>query len=158
VEDRPGTAETDVPKGEWGRFCAEFSDRHHGWLVSVESAVGRQPSGPNAPRETPGGHLLADKVPLEEVEFDERQPPGTVTVTVLEPDGAVRHTLSDPAAIRLEKTTDGADRGLAIGAASGEMVRVGFQTPHFLPDQGAPPPEPDQAVTEAGRSAGSGPL
>lgn len=103
-------------------------------------------------------HLLADKVPLEQIDFDERQGPGTVTVTVLESGGAARQAVDAPATVLLEKTAEGADQGLAIRSVSGEVLRLRLHTPHFLPDQAAPPPEPDQAVTEAGRSTGSGPL
>jgi len=121
----------------WSRFCADLSRRHRGWFVTVE--VSREsdsrPTARSSERahssERKGCRVLARRAPLAEVAFEQQAGVSCVRFAVVEPDGVVARTIVEPRLLRLEKTAEGAERGLTIRSASGEVFHLWFLTPHF---------------------------
>src|SRR5262245_5846842 len=99
----------EIPRDSWKEFFEEFSRRHAGWLVDVETL------GPG------GSRTEARQSPLEEIaaRLDEDR----VVVRL----GEETHQISRPQRIEVEEDR-GAERALEIRSASGESTRVSFRS------------------------------
>src|SRR5688500_3815344 len=94
---------TEVPKDQWIEFLDAFSRRHQRWLVTVEShRIGEEP------------HLLARERPLNGVVAD-RNRDGVTGISILLGGGMhFGHTVPSPRALKLEHTSEWADKALTI--------------------------------------------
>jgi hypothetical protein len=110
----------EVPKNEWRRFFDTFSRQHEGWLATLEvlgADVGAQEEG----RELPlaGVSLSSGGDETEAISIDL----GT------KPDEHVSHAISEPTAVWLEQTEEGANAALEIEAADGTKTLLRFRSP-----------------------------
>jgi hypothetical protein len=109
-----------IPREEWTSFFYGFSRNHRGWLVTLEVF-----------ERLAGGLVKARDLPLEEIAL-ETSSDTELRLRVLIRDvleGHVRHTLSSPAEVLLEKGPDGAEVALEVEGRSGETLILRFRAP-----------------------------
>jgi hypothetical protein len=98
-------ASQEVPREQWAEFFDSFSQRHQGWLVTVEIL------GPDI-----GDQVEARALPLEgitaELNGDEEDEIDIFVGT--RPDSHVTHKINAPLHVRLKQTEQGADEALEI--------------------------------------------
>ena len=134
---------TAIAPHHWKGFCEDFSRRHRGWLVTVESESGREPSTAEATGSARGrraSDVLADKAAFAGLSVQQREGrPARVAIAVREGERVAHHVVTVPAVFRVERTEQGADRHVAIRSVSGDLLLLEFLTPHFLPGETGPP-------------------
>jgi hypothetical protein len=97
-----------VTKGQWREFLDTFNRVHRGWLMTVSSA----------------GRELMHDVPLGSIVFDKDE----IVIEAAMDRQHTDHVVSNPAALRIERTPEGADQMLEILGSGGELVRVRFRS------------------------------
>jgi len=110
----------EIPRTEWRTFLDSFSRQHEGWLATLEvfgADVGTQKEG----RELPlaGVSLSSRGDETEAISIDL----GTT------PDEHVSHAISEPTAVWLEQTEEGANAALEIEVADGTKTLLRFRSP-----------------------------
>jgi Family of unknown function (DUF5335) len=110
----------EIPKSEWRQFFDSFSRQHKGWLATLEVLgpdIGAQEEG----RELPlaGVSLSSGGDETEAISIDL----GT------KPDEHVSHAISEPTAVWLEQTEEGANAALEIEVADGTKTLLRFRSP-----------------------------
>ena len=110
----------EIPRREWKGFFDSFSRQHEGWLATLEvltADVGAQEEA----RELPlaGVSLSSGGDETEAISIDL----GT------RPDEHVSHAISDPTAVWLEQTEEGANAALEIERADGTKTLLRFRSP-----------------------------
>lgn len=93
-----------IPLDQWSEFLEEFSRRHQGWLISLETHD----------HET-GETVTSRAKPLESIEFDlEDKNNPRINVTVKEGNKVIKHILFRPTLVALHLAANGAEEGLRI--------------------------------------------
>jgi hypothetical protein len=103
----------EIPRKEWATFFDGFSQRHQGWLVTVEVL------GPDI-----GDQVEARELPLEGITA-ELSDSGEDEVEIFvgtNPDSHVSHKITAPEHVYLKQTEQGADEALEI--TSKEMAAI----------------------------------
>jgi hypothetical protein len=112
----------EVSKDQWQRFFSSFSQRHEGWLITLEifgSEIGAQVQGLELPFTG-----IVD-------ESDEAAGDQIVIMVGGKPDDHITHTISNPMQVSLEQTEGGADVALQIKSADGLTTLLRFHSPLF---------------------------
>ena len=107
-----------IPKNEWPAFFDRFSRQHKGWLVKLEIL---NPDLGAQVEET--GLALAGLTD----EWDETKGNTVMIMAGNEPDDHVTHSISNPTAVSLEQTDEGADVALSIKSADGTTALLSFR-------------------------------
>jgi hypothetical protein len=118
-----------IARESWAAELDSFSRQHEGWLVSIRT---RMPDGAVA--------VDAHDLPLQGVSEME---PGTndIAIAVGDTDNHLTHGVHDAIALRIDLTTDQADRALVIDAKDGSRTSVEFRSPMRVEDvDGLPAP------------------
>jgi hypothetical protein len=97
-----------LTKRQWREFLDTFNRVHRGWLMTVSA----------------GDRVLMHDVPLASIVFENDE----IFIEAAMDRQHTDHVVSNPAALRIERTPEGADQQLEILAASGELVRVRFRS------------------------------
>ena len=110
----------EIPREEWNSFFNSFSRQHEGWLATLEilaANVGAQEEA----RELPlaGVSLSSGANETDAISIDL----GT------KPDEHVSHAISEPTAVWLEQTEEGANAALEIEVADGTKTLLRFRSP-----------------------------
>jgi hypothetical protein len=110
----------EIPRSEWRQFFDSFSRQHEGWLATLEvlgADVGAQEEG----RELPlaGVSLSSGGDEAEAISID----------LGMTPDKHVSHAISEPTAVWLEQTEEGANAALEIEVADGTKTLLRFRSP-----------------------------
>ena len=110
----------EIPRQEWNSFFDSFSRQHEGWLAPLEilaANVGAQEEA----RELPlaGVSLSSGGDETDAISIDL----GT------KPDEHVSHAISEPTAVWLEQTEEGANAALEIEVADGTKTLLRFRSP-----------------------------
>jgi hypothetical protein len=126
-------AEKEIPYTQWREFCDRFAQQHRGWLVSIDTR--QTPGAAQAPQtrvagaeehEQPGRQVVHD-VPLQSLTAVPN-PHGT---SLLLETGGDSHTtrilVAQPVRVRLQTAPDGADAGLCIDDADGQITCLEFR-------------------------------
>ena len=110
----------EIPENEWPKFFDNFSSKHKGWLVTLETF----------------GTEFGAQVPECELELvgivDEWDEIHGNRIAILlgeKPDDHITHRISRPTEVSLEHTEGGADVALAIKSADGVMALLRFFSP-----------------------------
>lgn len=108
-----------IPKSEWPAFLDRFSRQHEGWLVKLEIF------SPDL-----GAQVEATGLSLEGLtdEWDEAEG-NTIMIMVAasELDDHLTHSISNPTAVTLEQTDEGADVALSIKSADGTAALLSLR-------------------------------
>ena len=112
----------EVPKDQWSKFFSCFSQRHEGWVTTLEifgSELGAQ--------------VQERELPFEGIvdEWNERAGDQIVIMIGTKPDDHITHTISQPTEVSLEQTEGGADVALQIKSADGLKTLLRFRSPLF---------------------------
>jgi Family of unknown function (DUF5335) len=110
----------EIPKSEWRQFFDRFSRQHEGWLATLEVLgpdVGAQEAGQELP--LAGVSLSSGGDETESISIDL----GT------RPDDHVSYAISEPTAVWLEQTEEGANAALEIEVADGTKTLLRFRSP-----------------------------
>jgi hypothetical protein len=108
-----------VPAVEWCVFLERFSRRHRGWLATIHGFA----------RDAPLTRIPSE--PLECVALERRDPEHLVRVTFA---SGISLCAPRPRAVRVQKTTEGAEAALEVETAAGAFIRLAFRAT-ALPDQ-----------------------
>jgi len=106
----------EIRPPEWNSFLDVFSQRHEGWLVTVEEI----PAGG-------GPRIEARELPLQGVFANPHERSISIAVGRTA-DDHLTHTVSNPERIVVEQSDSGADQGLTIERQSGRATRLRFKT------------------------------
>jgi hypothetical protein len=109
----------EIPRNEWTEFFDSFSRKHEGWLVNLEIF------GPEV-----GAQIQERDLTLEGItdEWDEVEG-NTVTIMMgAKPDDHISHSITDPIAVSLEQTDEGADAALAIKSNDDTTALLRFRS------------------------------
>jgi hypothetical protein len=109
-------ADIDVPPAEWADFLDSFSRRHRGWLVSVSQS------------DTAGTSRAGEYRPLAAVtpERDGARV-SAIAIAFAADSGAPVVRIDRPSTVRVERTTEGAERALEIVDAQQLRTRLDFR-------------------------------
>lgn len=118
--------ERRVERSDWASFCEGFSARHRGWLVTV-NVVEASAGGDDVPESDRRERRLADEVPLQELMAVSN--PHGVSFLIETGDEArtTRVLIERPRELHLRQSDDGADEGLRIDTADGQVARLTFR-------------------------------
>lgn len=109
-----------IPQSEWRTFFDTFSRQHEGWLATLEILeldVGAQEEA----------HELALAGVSLSSGGDETE---TISIDLgTTPDEHVSHSISEPTAVWLEQTEQGANAALEIEVADGTKTLLRFRSP-----------------------------
>jgi hypothetical protein len=105
----------DVPRDQWPEFLETFSRQHRAWLAVVEQPGRAIASGPGWPLVGVTAERDGSRVSLIEISFDPESHAEMVRV-------------ENPSAVRVDRTTEGADRALEIVGEHGAWTRISFRT------------------------------
>jgi hypothetical protein len=114
----------EVPKHQWPKFFSSFSQRHEGWLTTLE-IFGYELGAQVQERELPFEGIID--------EGDEATGDQIVIMIGAKPDEHITHTISHPTQVSLEQTDGGADVALQIKSADGLNTLLRFRSP-ILPE------------------------
>ena len=110
----------EIQHDEWRTFLDTFTKQHEGWLASLEvfgPEIGAQPEA----RDLPFEGITAESKDGE---------PETISIILgKNPEDHVTHTVSDPARLWLEETSDGASAALEIESAGEVKTLLRFRSP-----------------------------
>ena len=112
----------EVSKDQWPKFFSSFSQRHEGWVTTLEifgSELGAQ--------------VQERELPFEGIinEWDEAAGDQIVIMVGAKPDDHITHIISHPTEVSLEQTEGGADVALQIKSADGLKTLLRFRSPLF---------------------------
>jgi hypothetical protein len=105
----------EILRSEWGTFFDSFSNRHRGWLVTLEIM------NPEI-----GDQTVARDMPLEGItaELNEQGADEIEIVVGSQPDSHVSDTVVAPSNVWLKSTEEGADEALEIqGETKTALIR-----------------------------------
>jgi uncharacterized protein DUF5335 len=109
----------EIPRDEWTTFFDTFSRQHEGWLATLEvlaTNIGAQEEARDLPLE---GITVASK----------ESAPETIAISLGKAAGDhVTHTITDPARIWLEQTSQGANAALGIESADAVKTLLRFRS------------------------------
>src|ERR1041384_4763530 len=110
----------EIPRREWRGFLDSFSRQHEGWLATLE-VLGVDVGAQEEARELPlaGVSLSSGGDETEAISIDL----GT------KPDERISHAISEPTAVWLEQTEEGANAALEIEVADGTKTLLRFRSP-----------------------------
>jgi hypothetical protein len=106
-------ATREIPRGEWAAFFDGFSQRHKGWLVTIEML------NPEI-----GDQIQARDLPLEGITLD-RNGRGDDSIEVIagaKAESHISHSIGGPLRVWLKQTREGADEVLEIESRSGAVL------------------------------------
>jgi len=108
----------EIQSKEWVRFFDSFSNRHRGWLVTLEIM------DPEI-----GDQTKARDLPLEGIttELNERGPDNIEIVVGSQPDRQVSETIVNPKEVWIKSSDEGADEVLEIKGEK-ETVLIRFRS------------------------------
>jgi Family of unknown function (DUF5335) len=110
----------EIPRSEWRGFFDSFSRQHEGWLATLEVLgvdIGAQEEGQALPL---AGISLSSG-------GDET---GAISIDLgTKPDEHISHAISEPTAVWLEQTEEGANAALEIEVADGTKTLLRFRSP-----------------------------
>jgi hypothetical protein len=94
-----------IARDEWTAFFETFSNRHQGWLVTIEvfgSDIGAQ--------------VEAHDLPLQGITAESNRSNGELISIIVgdTPDNHVTHTIAAPTHVALKRTEQGADEAIEI--------------------------------------------
>jgi hypothetical protein len=114
----------EIPENEWPKFFDNFSNKHEGWLVTLE-IFGTEL----------GAQVQERELPLEGIvdEWDEIHGNRIAIILGEKPDAHVTHRVSYPTEVSLEQTDGGEDAALAIKSADGVTALLRFRS-SMLPE------------------------
>ncbi len=106
----------EIPRHDWTAFLQNFSRKHCGWLVRMETC-----------RALFSVDVHARDIALASITVEPKRPDGTEIVIMLSGAGGLTHSVERPAAIELEENDEGADEALAIHSDDGSrtVLRLG---------------------------------
>lgn len=111
-------ATREIPRDEWAKFFDDFSQRHQGWLVTVrvlDADIGAQ--------------VEAEELPLVGITAELEHSDNRISIMVGEtPAAHVTHTITEPTAISIKQTEEGATEALEIKSADGAATLVRFRS------------------------------
>lgn len=109
----------EIPKNEWTKFFDTFSRQHEGWLVNLEIF------GPEI-----GAQVEQREIALEGItdEWDEEKGNTIMIMTGAKPEDHITHSITQPTAVSLEQTDEGADVALAIKSDDGTTTLLRFRS------------------------------
>jgi hypothetical protein len=115
-----------VPRTEWARFLSSFSQRHHRWLVRIETQDLQT-----------GEHVTTHETPLESVELDLEDPRNSrINVVVAMDNKLIKHILFRPSRLILYRSPKGAEGAIQIESVNTRTtVRFRVAIPPELVDQ-----------------------
>jgi hypothetical protein len=108
--------EREIQPSEWNSFLDTFSQKHEGWLVTVEEI----PSGGAGPR------VEARALPLQGLFSNPHEQSISIAVGRT-PEHHLTHTVSRPVRIVVVQSDTGADEGLTIERQSGRTTHIKFK-------------------------------
>lgn len=148
--------EKSIRPDEWRTSCERFTRKHRGWLVTLTKDEGPVVEA-RADRTKTESAPISNKVPLQAVTVRRDAGGASVSIVVGEKQDPEIHTVNSAALMRLQRTSDGADRLLTIRSAEGEVTRMRLLTPHFGPARSCRRNDPtavDSDRPDRGRSVG----
>jgi|SRR5882762_1251367 len=109
----------EIPRDQWRSFFDVFSRQHEGWLATLEIF------GPEV-----GAQEQARQLPLAGVTVASRVgQPEVITINLGKaPGDHISHTISQPAHVWLERTTEGANAALEIESAEKTKALLRFRS------------------------------
>jgi hypothetical protein len=108
----------EIPKSEWTPFFDSFSRKHEGWLVNLEIF------GPEI-----GAQVEQRELALEGITHERDEVEDAIMIMIgARPDDHVTHSISQPTAVSLEQTDEGADAALAIKSDDGTTTLLRFRS------------------------------
>ncbi|HEY3132731.1 MAG TPA: DUF5335 family protein [Acidobacteriota bacterium] len=116
----------EIPRDQWSVFFDSFSQKHAGWLVTLEiGAPGQKIGSPQR-----GAQVEAREVSLQAIAADLKGAgEDKITITTGKDRGErLTHIISSPLRIVLETTNEGADKALQIQSARGDVTFVRFRS------------------------------
>lgn len=108
----------EIPKSEWPAFLDQFSRQHEGWLVKLEIF------SPDFGAQVAEQGLVLGGLTAE---WDEVEDDKISIMTGYAPDDHLTHSISQPTAVSLEQTDEGADVALSIKSADGSTALLSFR-------------------------------
>ena len=105
----------EIPFGEWAHFCRNFSRKHNGWLVTIESL---QYDG--------NYRVLTREHELDEVSIRSRTVDGPVAAIEVSGTGSGRKTMIVPAlsTMKAEYNAEGEEKSLEIHSENQGMTII----------------------------------
>ena len=116
----------EIPRDQWSAFFDSFSQKHAGWLVTLE--IGGSQHGTGAPER--GTQVEARAVSLQAIGADLKGA-GEAKITIAtgkDPGERLTHIISSPLRVVLETTREGADKAHQIQSARGDVTFVRFRS------------------------------
>jgi hypothetical protein len=108
----------EIPRDEWKTFFDRFSRQHEGWLATLEvlgSEIGAQ-------RE-------ASDLPLEGISATSKDEVEKIAISLgRTPEDHITHTITEPARVWLEQTSQGANAALEIESADDLKTLLRFRS------------------------------
>ena len=106
------TISTIVSPDEWSSFLSTFNDRHHGWLVELETydVVTRE-------------KVVSREMPLQSIELDledEKNP--LINVTVQGDNKVIKHILFRPSRLIVTPSNDGQEQLFQVETVNTETT------------------------------------
>ena len=103
---------TSVSPDEWSSFLGTFNDRHHGWLVQLETydVVTRE-------------KVVSREMPLQSIELDledEKNP--RINVTVQDDNKVIKHILFRPSRLVVAPSDDGQEQLFQVETVNTETT------------------------------------
>lgn len=123
---------TEIPKDQWPKFFKSFTQRHEGWLITLEifgSEIGAQ--------------VQELELPFTGIVDEWHEAEGSQIVIMIgaKPDDHITHTIRRPTQVSLEQTEGGADVALQVKSADELTALLRFLSPTL--------PEMDGLVSES---------
>ena len=109
----------EIPKNEWTKFFDSFSRKHEGWLVNLEIF------GPEIGAQVEQRHMALEGITDE---WDDIKGNTIMIMTGAKPERHITHSITQPTAVSLEQTDEGADAALAIKSNDGTMTLLRFRS------------------------------
>src|SRR5262245_55455947 len=105
----------EIPRAEWPEFLDGFSQRHEGWLATLEILGELGPA------------VEAEALPLEGVSVDRRHNGGIAVALGRSPDDRVEHLVPSPERLWVEEAGS-AELALEIESRGGEKTLLTFRS------------------------------
>jgi len=124
-------AEAEIPPEQWQSFCNQFSQQHHGWLVTLSVVETKRLETDLGAAESAARPLARDAT-FQGITAELRDKNIELVLFVGEGPQRISHSVQQPLRICFAQTRQGAHQGLRIDAADGETTLVRFRTAALL--------------------------
>jgi Family of unknown function (DUF5335) len=113
------TETREIPRNEWKSFFDAFSKQHEGWLATLEILD-----------QELGAQEEAHELPLEGVSLTSAgNEPEAISIDLGSTSNAhVSHSIPEPAHVRVQQTSEGANAALEIEANDGTQTLLRFRS------------------------------